>query len=224
VSQIDGTPSESLKVDGTARVVVDDLRVRARPGLDAPAVSGGLGTGSLVFIMAGPVVADGYTWFHVHPFDIGPMGWVAAASRDGRPWLTPGGFACAAPPLDGSKLLELRGLGGLACFGGHDVELVGDVTCTTSNPDLPFTGPSWLRHDLTCRIDVLGESMLLFGGKGAESVIAAPSVIGATLTGHWDDPEAASCVWTGPSPGPSPVAVITDCRSLFVVTEAIVGP
>lgn len=224
VTPIDGTGSTSLEVDGTARVVVDDLRVRARPGLDAPAVSGGLGKGSLLFIMEGPVVADGYRWFNVHPFDIGAIGWVAAASRDGTPWLTPGGFSCDTPPLDGGELLELRGLGGLACFGGHDVELVGDVTCTPSDPGLPFAGPSWLRRDLDCRIDVLGESMLLFDGGSRDSVVAAPRVIGATLTGHWDDPEAHSCVWTGPSPGPGPAAVLVDCRSLFVVTEAIVGP
>ena len=207
----------TLEYDTVASVVVDNLRVRAEPGVAAPVVPGGrLSAGTRVLIQAGPAQADGYDWFQVQPLDAAPGGWVAAAARDGSPWLAPGGLSCPEQPLSGVELLTVRTLAGLACFKGKEVEMRGDVTCVSSDVDIHFSGPAWLLPERACEISIGAESMLFFhaGLPELDRGFNGP----AAVIGHWDDPAARECVRIA-GPETDLTTTVTACRSLFVATQ-----
>ena len=91
-----GTPSPSVAPEGpvgvgtTIQVMVDTLRVREAPGTDAPIVTR-LARDVTAVVTAGPMEADGYTWFEVETS--AGAGWVA--DGDGQEaWIV------AAPPLE----------------------------------------------------------------------------------------------------------------------------
>ena len=206
--------------DSAVRTVTDGLRVRSKPGVSAASVKLEplLGTKILLFVIAGPVAADGYDWYHVMPFDgIAPTGWVAAAARDGTPWLAPASLACPAPPLDGQAVLDLSSLGGLVCYGDREIQLVGDVTCENADVDRVFGGPEWLHSGRYCRLDLGGETREFFDG-GIEG-LGLPTRGRARVTGHFDDPAALTCVWAVEPPAPDPASVVVNCRAMFVATE-----
>jgi hypothetical protein len=207
----------TLGYDTVASVVVDNLRVRAEPGVAAPVVTGGrLSAGTRVFIQAGPAQADGYDWFQVQPLDVGPSGWVAAAARDATPWLRPGGLSCPQQPLSGVELLTVRTLVGLACFKGGEVELRGDVSCGSGDADIRFSGPAWLLPERACEISIGAESMLFFHAGLPELDIGFKAP--AAVIGHWDDPGARKCVRIA-GLETDLTTTVTACRSLFVATQ-----
>jgi hypothetical protein len=207
----------TLGYDTVASVVVDNLRVRAEPGVAAPVVTGGrLSAGTRVFIQAGPAQADGYDWFQVQPLDVGPSGWVAAAARDATPWLRPGGLSCPQQPLSGVELLTVRTLVGLACFKGGEVELRGDVSCGSGDADIRFSGPAWLLPERACEISIGAESMLFVHAGLPELDIGFKAP--AAVIGHWDDPGARKCVRIA-GLETDLTTTVTACRSLFVATQ-----
>jgi hypothetical protein len=209
-------PSTDLAVDDLVMVITEDLRVRAAPGLDGSPV-GTAPRDELFLVAAGPVVADGYAWFFVMPFDSGPVGWVAASGRDGEAWLGLRSLRCPATPLDGEDVLELGAFGGLACFGANEIRLIGNVRCVLGDGDLPFTGPYWLSATGTCTFDLGGQTLrVLDGGIGG---LPLPMTGRVSLAGHFNDPEASTCRWALGPPAPDPIAVVTSCRALFVATS-----
>ena len=93
-------------VPGSVAVTVSDrLLVRSKPRVsdDSIMYEPVLPIGSELLVLGGPVVASGYTWFHVAPTSVtlnGGVtdGWVAMAARDGTPWI-----ALSDAPLPGSS-------------------------------------------------------------------------------------------------------------------------
>ena len=124
-------PGDSVPIpsDTYARVVTDDLRVRSKPGVsdDSKKLEPLLQDG-VVVVLDGPVQASGYDWYLVQPNvmrqdDVEyPFGWVAAADKDGEPWIEPGDLEC--PPLP-ANLEDLEAVTQLdrasfeiACYSG----------------------------------------------------------------------------------------------------------
>ena len=219
-SAVPGATSTAFAPDSAVRTVTDRLRVRSAPGVNAASVKLEplLRTRTLLFVVAGPVAADGYDWYQVMPFDgIAPSGWVAAAATDGTPWLARASLACPEPPLGGQAFLDLSSLGGLVCYGDREIQLVGDVTCENADVDRVVGGPEWLRSGAYCRLDLGGETREIFDG-GIEG-LGLPTRGRARVTGHFDDPGAQTCVWAVEPPAPDPATVVVTCRAMFVATE-----
>jgi len=79
-----------------AVTVTDELRVRSAPRVadDSLRHTPLLPNGTEVVVTAGPVEANGYTWYRVAPMafkldDAVDQGWVAVADHDGTPWVAP---------------------------------------------------------------------------------------------------------------------------------------
>jgi hypothetical protein len=221
----DATPSSTAEivVDTVVLAAVDGIRVRTAPGLSSGDLGASLMKGTGLFVVAGPVSADGYTWYHVTPFDVGVGGWAASAALDGTRWLVPHAMTCPTPPLDGQAVLNLGSYGGLVCFGGHEIQLLGGVRCKLADVDRVYAGPTWLRTDRHCDFDLLGQSMEVFDGGIKDLVV--PRAGRALVTGHFDDPQATSCVnaLLDP-PRPDPSLVVLNCRSMFVATDLKAAP
>lgn len=87
--------TSGLQIGGTARVANtggEAVNVRERPGLGSN-VLGSLTEGTVVQLVAGPEVADGYRWWQINSTVL-PTGWM------GEPWLAPvAGAAAAGSPV-----------------------------------------------------------------------------------------------------------------------------
>jgi hypothetical protein len=225
------TASESpapagLAVDSLVEILVTDLVVRSRPGVDPPStiLEGRLTAPDRAFVVTGPVAANGYDWYLVAPLNRGdgsrgPFGWIARASREGEEWVR--GIEAPCPtPVDLAGVISLQPLERLACFGDDTLTLTASVIgCGAGGGPWTFN-PSWLVQVGGCGIatDASGERVLLYRvPPGSEGPAAAP----ASVTGHFDDPAAASCTVTSTDPlafpAPSPEEAIILCRSEFVI-------
>ena len=90
--------------------VSDDLVVRSQPwvGADSTIYRPWLPLGTELTVMGDPAVGSGYTWYPVEPVSFeglsGPgYGWVAAAGKDGEPWIA---IATAAKEPPGVTLVQ----------------------------------------------------------------------------------------------------------------------
>ena len=114
-------PVGALAPDHLAEVVTSDLVVRALPEISAESIIDPirLNAPKLLFVLDGPVRADGFDWYFVAPFDEflsdtpsedPHPGWVAAAG-DGEEWIAPWRGECPEPTLDGLRFRSgfLRG-------------------------------------------------------------------------------------------------------------------
>jgi hypothetical protein len=239
-------PGEPLE-RGVATVLVDSLRVRSEPGTnpDSERLTPLLDTGQSVYVVDGPIQADGYTWYAVAPrlpdgmlYGELPKGWVAAASRDGEPWLSP--ITAAPCPSGGLTIEALIALGDrIACFGSGEiqvlaspavVDVLGGVPCfpAEDNPNCAYE-PAWLIEASYAvqPIDGWIGSRPLFWAAGAPGASLAEwdgSEVTFELTGHFDDPAAAQCriydTATGEPLVKSAAQTVEDCRQTFVVTTA----
>jgi len=95
-----------LRAGEIAAMVTDGrLVIRTQPGMSADSAifKTRIYPGQRVLTLEGPLEASGYPWFRVR---LGVIeGWVAAASRDGEPWLAPvrnGAIAFVRDAADGS--------------------------------------------------------------------------------------------------------------------------
>ena len=229
----------TLRPGAVAEVVTSDLLVRSEPAISDTSTiyPNTLDAPMLLYVVDGPVAANGYDWYLVKPFHadylphgdeliVGPLiGWVAAAGRDGEVWIEPARIDCPALDLDGVRRLSATGR--LACFGDQELELAGEFGgCFVSDP--ATTSPAWLNHTGCALVpqgyregavvpDPGGLVMRMDGDVGMPHVIRAPIVV----TGHFDDPAAGTCRLI---PGASvidsrpPELVVLDCRTQFVVT------
>ena len=94
-SAVAAPPLDALVDGALAEVVTDNLRVRSEPrrGQGSVIHAPRLQRGARLAVLAGPVEASGYTWYRVAPLDVELKGgvtdgWVAAAARDGTPWVS----------------------------------------------------------------------------------------------------------------------------------------
>jgi hypothetical protein len=224
-------PPRGLVRDAIAEVVADTLRVR---GLPSTADSSAkferlLGRSDQVFIVDGPVKADGYEWYLVQAMveegsePGAPFGWVAAASRDGEPWIEDvEETTCPRVPEDASRFGVMPPEVLVHCFGSRELtfELDANVYCLPD--EVRQVEPAWFGAGCG---ELSGDAC----GSCGLSIAADPGLgisIPREQAGHWafrghfDDPAAATC--HGPAAGDTRVAEqfgIHLCRMTFVLTS-----
>lgn len=230
-------PDGALAVDTIGRVIVTDLVVRSAPGVgdDSSILEMGLTDGDLVYVIEGPVAADGYDWLLVTElapeFASRAVGWIAPASREGEEWVAPvapdcptevsvAAFAPVPPPL----LLQ--------CFGGQELTLEG-VFGSCAHGDPVIQAPEWLANYF-CSFEVLGRPDGTTDWPSI-SVHTEPGTVGVPdgqpqplrITGRFDSPAAETCQFIDEAEQIMPELGETDelflrfnCRAAFVVESA----
>lgn len=141
-------PSLSLGPDVIAEVVTTDLVMRTAPEVSPQSIiyPGRLGPGDRLYLVDGPVSADGFDWYLGSPYQARVneeadaasqvwvrFGWVAAADKTGEAWIVPIDADC---PADATveTLADLPFEMRLACFGDEPMSLDGNVTCPDLGP------------------------------------------------------------------------------------------
>ncbi len=221
--------SADLAVDGLAIVLVTDLIVRSAPGVD-PATStilpDRLTTDDRLVVLDGPTDADGYAWYLVAPLGradgtAGPFGWVAAASREGEAWVAGVAASCPAT-VDLASVLDLHAYERIVCFGNDSLTLDGPVV-SCGIADGPWQPePSWLSGMAGCglSLDASSQQVLMLRIPPGGPSVPGPSGP-LRVTGHFDDPAAATCTITTSDPVSAPVParelIVLMCRTEFVV-------
>jgi hypothetical protein len=133
----DAPAQPDLAVDTVVATTVENLTVRAVPGLDGERL-GTLESGALSFLTGGPTDADGFRWYLVSGLGLPPntgcagpaetepyncpfwFGWVAAASESGEPWLVAHELACPQAPHTAETIsIGRTSIERLACFGAE---------------------------------------------------------------------------------------------------------
>ena len=221
------------------KVVVDSLRVRSAPEISDASIklTPLLGRGTKLAILSDPVKASGYTWYLVAPLDMSSVwetnfkpgdhvsGWIAAASRDGEPWVTASSVACPAKPTTLSSFEAVKPLVALVCFGGTpfsvkatvmdgsrcDVELWSALVPTRFNPinGVGLEDGSDCGYWLAITTEVRD--------SGAVEASAGKVI---RLTGEFDYRGAEACATEEPVTGRTiegPEGALP-CRAIFVVT------
>lgn len=239
------SPDADLRPDSVGKVVTTDLVMRSAPGTDEDSriYDTRLHEPTLLFVIDGPVAASGYDWYQVQPFALSAAespailsGWVAAAGKDGEPWIASYPIECdRMPQVD--ALIALAGIASLACYG--DRPLTFGASYDGPDAIIPSTvSPFWLvgfgylLRPMGCVFECGPPTPtphfrpFLFvhrlGGTAFPDGFGHPVGSDVQVTGHFDDPAAQSCR-AGLLPGetaPPPAAdTVLLCRTQFVVTE-----
>lgn len=230
------TPVPVLRPDGMATVASSgELRVWSLPGgAKAKAVKPLLAVGAVVYLVTGPRRSAGTDWWEVQaeyaPHGGGQFGWIHATGAAGLPTLVPFAPECPSSdgPIDQARMVALGTLRSLACFGGREITVRGDLACYDATVDWAVGGASWMGPNYSCS---LNQAFYLEGSAIANLNGGRRPVFGYyDIRGHFDDPESSGC---GPIPlgaftqtpfeHPDPWAVMA-CRQDFVVTEATEVP
>jgi hypothetical protein len=226
-------------VGSVVKTLADDgLRVRSEPGVTdgsrmlEPLVP----LGSRLFVLDGPVLRSGYSWYAVVPLGMPdlPSGWIAAADRDGEPWIAVASFDCPPLPTDIRSLAALGSGVGLACFPGVPITVEARLLSCNCDIDGAWYTPFWFflasgSPNLLVEPDVLTPSTDTIPGGfvlnlDPEAEQPDPLPIGdvVEVTGTFDHPAAAGC--TATEMDGQPVATLA-CRAEFAVTRMLVfGP
>jgi hypothetical protein len=240
------TPPVVLDVLGPDTVAVvtkegDRLRVRTAPGVgeDSLKLEPLLPAGTQLFIVDGPVTADGYDWYEVQPEFVttSPFGWVASGKGDVA-WIEPLTPACAAVP-DVTALATLTAFEFLHCYGSHSLTIVADTSEVLGDPNMRSCAlgggrsgcvelPDWLLPDEKGilvdlnpergRVDSLP---VFFSPDSFDALQTINMALPMLLTGSVDAPEAAECRITdadGQDLAPRDAAILR-CRLRFVVDD-----
>jgi hypothetical protein len=217
----------SLVRDSIGEVIVTDLVVRSAPGVgaDSRILDERLTEADLVYIIDGPVRADGYDWYQVAPFawemsDIAHEGpaivWVAAASRDSEAWIEPIVPDCPDQTLEAIQWLS--SLARLACFGAQPVTLEGMMGgCGTGSGTAGWLGGACQLVPFESEGQVPTGLLLRFHPEGTGSPFRGTEMA-VRVVGQFDDPGAHECGEFADSPA----AGILSCRTEFVVTDVTV--
>ena len=225
-------PAGGLAPDSLAMVVTNDLVVRSLPEIsDRSTIDPDyLQQGHLLFVLEGPERADGYDWYRVAPIDDGDdivepaplLGWVAAGSRDGEPWIESATEHCIEQ--EGNPYW-VPGPRALACMGGREIAIEGTlIACAGSTPG--SVEPAWFAQPIWCmepegwQSGELGSPIPTFHIAPNGPALPGPDAA-IRIVGHLDDPAARDCRVvreTGERPIPPEIVVLT-CRAALVVTE-----
>ena len=241
-SQASVAPSQSpiagLAVDAFADVVADRLIVREAPGLasdpvplcipDAPtcvaAVIGQETECPVVYLLEGPVAADGYEWYRAvaEASDACPEygGWIAAGDGEDA-WLVRREVPCPGAPVELADVTfaGISRLAALHCLGGEEITLRGYYTAPPPG-EAPggscVSEPGWLV--CTLGYDILRTEEGTWVGDANHLQIHLHPDLGpmpprpgwVEVTGQFDHPAAAEC--------DSDYELL--CRQGFVVTSA----
>ena len=236
-------PPPLFQNSGLASVQVDGLAVRTEPSSSAPQleVDGAPAhrdAGDRLFVLGGPVAADGYWWFEValgtdaarvQPI---PVGWVAAGTES-DPWIVAGRGDCPEPDL--AALSSLSGILRAGCYDS------APLTFTARQAALPPDGglggacetdparPSWLMCDNINYSWVNADGgtdwdlLLHFDpARGIpETELAPVGSVGPPyrITGHFDDPAATGCVTVADASSAEGLSQWLTCAAMFVVDE-----
>lgn len=240
---------DALGPDSVASVVTTDLVVRSRPEIsdESEILSPSLSSPTLLYVVDGPVTASGYDWYQVHPFGMHyldfmtgapPFGWVAAASREGEPWIAAATPECPSTDVDTVRVDTIRAMTNialLACFGGtEDLTLEGEFGgCFVADP--AAIEPGWL-YQTGCSLVPPGYQLgqVLPDPGGLPMRFAADVPIPFDLegelvrvAGRFDDPIARTCEpvaidgeeFGGVTQSIEPAQAVLLCRAQFVVTQ-----
>jgi hypothetical protein len=227
------SPDPELRPDDVAQVVTTDLVVRSLPEISERSVMDPvrLTAPTLLFIVDGPVMADGYDWYQVAPFaweisDIAHeapgLGWVAAASRDGEAWIEPIAPDCPDPSLEAIQWLS--SLARLACFGTQPVTLEGTLSgCGTGGGTASWLGGACQLMPFESEGHVPRGLLLRFHPEGAGSPFDGTEMA-VRVIGQFDDPLARTCEsFEEPDlPALGADQLILSCRAEFVVSEVVI--
>ena len=233
-SGIELTPPRAFEPDAIAEVLVDNaVIVRSNPGQAAlpVAIDAALRRGDQVFIVDGPVRADGSDWYLVRAIEglaSGSFGWVAATSPAGAVWIDDrDSSTCPTLPGDALRLGVLPEELLVHCFGGAELafELEANVYCLSPQAgslEVPVE-PAWfsprcgsLSGDACGSCDIPLAVDPQFGALPREDHALW------SFSGHFDDPAAASC---GPVVGTvdalTLASIVLRCRTTFVLTSLV---
>lgn len=141
----------TLAVGGFARVLVDGLTARARPGTSGKRRDS-LAAGAIVWITDGPLAVDGYTWYQV----IGPIVEWNPVSAVSRAWVAAsgGGSTLLAPVRAPNSTRVAAGIAGFS-FGAVGEASVGSSTAAAARRAFSPNGDDsqdTLRLDWTSRV------------------------------------------------------------------------
>ena len=228
--------STALRTDSFARVVIPELNVRARPSTSAPVLEEGhsdapptkikFGTASRiddVYVLEGPVHADGYRWWLVSRTEYlndGPdgdlitmplptpdpthVGWVADGEGSDA-WLVPAESQCPPPPVETAEV-TLKAASWAVRFGCF------------SDQTLMFRG--WtddgysIFPDKRTMDDPDNHDRLDFRRFPSTLAVPAPGQW-LEITGRFDHPSSSTCE----------ASELLECRSTFTATQIVaLGP
>ena len=217
-------PAAAVIVDTLARTTVENLTVRTEPSTSADQL-GLLPEGKIAFVNAGPVEADGYTWYQlgspgiVSEAECGGetpqfqctswVGWAAATTPTGDQWIVPSDAECP-PERDTATYLSMDAVERLACAGGDEWRLIAYIAAPGGRGCMPAwnVDPSWM--DPSCSFFFpqpvqreLDEDTSLQGFIAPELGECGPGgcpwddLTGSwvEVVGHLDDPVAETCTY-----------------------------
>ena len=228
-------PSWTLAPASIATTVVDELRVRSAPSVDdaiSKKYSPLLPEGTDLLVIDGPRTASGYDWWQVVPMAVENLsapgfGWVAAASREGEPWLEPGTVECPRRPENLTALAALSDGAALACFARDPITVRARLVSCNCDVDGPGTDPGWLGLGLGAPPILLVDPSDAGPPENPENwfplhldpdagVDPVPIDAIVDVTGIFDHPAAEGCTVTGFDEPPAPSIA---CRFAFAVTD-----
>jgi hypothetical protein len=223
----------AFEPDAIVCVVQGPLRVRSKPNTADSSVKFEelLPAGELLFVIDGPAQGSGYDWYLIQDTagtSDQSEGWVAAAAKDGTPWLVSATVTCPADPSL-RDLASINAMQRIHCYHAQDFTFTDTVTAGPScgDGDILKT-PTWMA---ACG------STFYWGQRPFNNlVVAIPPDLAddvgevelpdgsfeATITAHMDDPAARTC---RPYEGfEADYALLTPqivlrCRSMFVATS-----
>lgn len=235
---------------GIVQAVDTDIVVRSAPGTgtDSEIYPDSISPPTLAYVFAGPVPMDGYDWYQVVPADLGylpspyELGWIAAASREGAPWIAPAAPECPEPTLE--RIVELSATARLACFADEPLTLDGNLGACSTTAGTEGSGAATLvlPWSTGCHLQTFACCPDVVPYAGGMTIFAAGDLHVPTdtegqavrVTGHFDEEASASCEVSGDSwmdsrlrsagwrPPPGWGEFL--CRTEFVVTSVELLP